>query len=46
MMGSVNDKDKVIEQLKEENRKRDEKIDKQGQEIKELKEIVNKLIRK
>jgi len=30
----------------EENRKRDEKIDKQGQEIKELKEIVNKLIRK
>ena len=32
--------------LKEENRKRDEKIDKQGQEIKELKEIVNKLIRK
>jgi len=46
MLGSVNDKDKVIEQLKEENRKRDEKIDKQGQEIKELKEIVNKLIRK
>ncbi|WP_288893152.1 YadA-like family protein [uncultured Sneathia sp.] len=46
MMGSVNDKDKVIEQLKEENRKRDEKIDKQGQEIKELKEMVNKLIRK
>ena len=46
MLGSVDNKDKVIEQLKEENRKRDEKIDKQGQEIKELKEIINKLIRK
>ena len=46
MMGSFDNKDKVIEQLKEENRKRDEKIDKQGQEIKELKEIVNKLMSK
>ena len=39
MLGSVNNKDKVIEQLKDENKE-------MRKEINELKEVVRKLIHK